>query len=138
MTIDLLELVISALLVIGGILGFVGSYGLIKLPDLMTRLHAPTKTTTLAVGSVLIASMLWFAFRDGHVSFHELMISLFLFLTAPLTANFIAKAHLHRNVRAEALPDPGDGTVWAGYLEPKDEVVDEPAILPEEGIGDAL
>ena len=136
--IDPVDLVISLLLVIGGILGFVGSYGLIKLPDLMTRLHAPTKTTTLAVGSVILASMLWFAFREDHVSFHELMISLFLFLTAPLTANFIAKAHLHRNIRAEALPPPGDGTVWAGYQEPDDEVVDEPAILPEVGVGDAL
>ena len=80
------EILVSALLVIGGLLGLIGSWGLVKLPDLMTRLHAPTKTTTLGVGSVLIASMLWFAFREDHLSFHELLISIFLFLTAPLTA----------------------------------------------------
>lgn len=136
--IDLFELLISVLLVVGGILGVIGSYGLIKLPDLMTRLHAPTKTTTLGVGSVLIASMLWFAFREDHFSFHELMISLFLFLTAPLTANFIAKAHLHRNVDAAALPPTGDEAPWAGYMEPDDDAVEEPAILPPEGVGDAL
>ncbi|GHE03420.1 cation:proton antiporter [Defluviimonas sp. 20V17] len=132
------EIGVSTLLVIGGALGLIGSYGLIKLPDLMTRLHAPTKTTTLGVGAVLIASMLWFAGRHGQINFHELLISIFLFLTAPLTANFIAKAHLHRTGGYADLPPPGDGAVWAGQQPPEDEQVDEPAILPEEGVGDAL
>lgn len=134
----LIDIVISALLVLGGVLGVIGSFGLIKLPDLMTRLHAPTKTTTLGVGSVLIASMLWFAIYGDHFSFHEPMISIFLFLTAPLTANFIAKAHLHRHVTEDELPEPGDGSVWAGYQNPEDEKVDEPKFLPEEGVGKAL
>ena len=34
------DLIISVFLVIAGIFGLVGSYGLVKLPDLMTRLHA--------------------------------------------------------------------------------------------------
>lgn len=109
------EIVISALMVIGGVFGLVGSYGLVKLPDPMTRLHAPTKATTVGVGSVLIASMLYFAvFRDD-LSLHELMITLFLFLTAPITAHFIAKANMHRDWKAEDLPRPqGDGQ-WAIY-----------------------
>ena len=41
------EILITSCLVIGGIFGLVGSYGLLKLPDPMTRLHAPTKATTL-------------------------------------------------------------------------------------------
>ena len=49
------EIIVAAFLVIAGVFGFVGSYGLIKLPDPMTRLHGPTKTTTLGVGGVLIA-----------------------------------------------------------------------------------
>ncbi|WP_102222817.1 Na+/H+ antiporter subunit G [Acidimangrovimonas sediminis] len=132
------DIAVSILLVIGGLLGLIGSFGLVKLPDLMTRLHAPTKTTTLGVGSVLIASMLWFAVREGEVSFHELLISIFLFVTAPLTANFIAKAHLHREGHKEDLPEVGDGTVWAGQLAPEDEEIDEPHFLPEKGVGDAL
>ena len=43
------ELIISVALVISGIFGFVGSYGLIKLKDSVQRLHAPTKATTLGV-----------------------------------------------------------------------------------------
>lgn len=132
------DIVISALLVFGGLLGIVGSFGLIKLPDLMTRLHAPTKTTTLGVGAVLIASMLWFWVKKGDFTFHELLISIFLFLTAPLTANFIAKAHMHREAERTELPDLPDGAVWAGQQTPSDEVVDEPDILPEKGVGDAL
>ena len=46
------ELFISAFLVISGIFGFVGSYGLFKLKDNLQRLHAPTKATTLGVGCV--------------------------------------------------------------------------------------
>ena len=44
------DILIAAFLVIGGFFGLVGSYGLIKLPNPMTRLHAPTKATTLGVG----------------------------------------------------------------------------------------
>jgi multicomponent K+:H+ antiporter subunit G len=107
------ETAISALIVIGGFFLFVGSYGLAKLPDTLRRLHGPTKATTLGIGSLLIASMLYFAAR-GHFSIHELLITLFLFLTAPISANMVAKAHILRNEEARRmLPSatPGDG--WA-------------------------
>lgn len=110
---------IAALLVAAGIFGLVGSYGLIRLPDTMTRLHAPTKATTLGVGGVLIASMAWFWAAEGKVSWHELMITLFLFLTAPITANFIAKAQLHRDKVEDQLPPTGTGRAWATF-EPDD------------------
>jgi multicomponent K+:H+ antiporter subunit G len=111
----LAEILITACLVVAGVFGFVGSYGLLKLPDPMTRLHAPTKATTLGVGGVLIASMLYFLVLGNGLSFHELLITLFLFLTAPITANFIAKAQLHRNIRADDLPKTGTGRPWATY-----------------------
>lgn len=123
------DIIISATLVISGIFGIVGSFGLIKLPDMMTRLHAPTKATTLGVGGVLIASMVYFATKADHISFHELMITLFLFLTAPITANFIAKAHLHREEKPENLPPTGTGSTWAGFEEkaqPKRDALERP------------
>jgi multicomponent K+:H+ antiporter subunit G len=109
------EFVVSALLVVAGIFGLVGSYGLIRLPDTMRRLHAPTKATTVGVGGVLLASMGYFAFFAGHVSFHELLITLFLFLTAPITATFIAKAHLHRAERPSDLPRSSTGAAWSTF-----------------------
>lgn len=107
------EIAISAALVIGGIFGLVGSFGLIKLDDPMSRLHAPTKATTLGVGGVLIASMLFSIGILGQWSVHELLITFFLLLTAPITAHFIAKAHLHRKPDKEDLPSAGTDKCWA-------------------------
>lgn len=113
------DIIISLFLVIGGIFGLVGSIGLIKLPDPMTRLHGPTKATTLGVGGVLIASMALSFVGAPTISFHELLITLFLLLTAPITAHFIAKAHLHRN--PTELPPTGTGRGWATYDDPHSE-----------------
>lgn len=109
------EIVLAVFLVFAGIFGLVGSYGLIKLPDPMTRLHAPTKATTLGVGGVLVASMLYVYFAKGQLSFHELMITLFLFLTAPITAHFLAKANMHTNVDRATIPPPTGDRPWAVY-----------------------
>ena len=113
----LAELIVSLALVISGIFGFVGSYGLIKLKDTVQRLHAPTKATTLGVGGVLVASMIYFA-KTGYVSVHELLITLFLFLTAPITANFIAKTYMARNMAKKELPDSTGAYGWSVYDDP--------------------
>lgn len=110
-----IELLITALLVLAGLFAIVGSYGLIRLPDPMTRLHAPTKATTLGIGGVLIASMLWFWATEGRFSAHELLITLFLFLSAPITALFIGKVHLHLRQKPDTLPPTGAACDWATY-----------------------
>jgi multicomponent K+:H+ antiporter subunit G len=115
------EIAIAALLVVAGVFGFVGSFGLIKLSDAMSRLHAPTKATTVGVGSVLIASMLHAWLVEGRLSMHELLITLFLFVTAPVTAHFIAKAHMHRHENEADLPDPEGDTGWAVFDRPADD-----------------
>ena len=90
------EAIVSLLIVLGGGFALVGSWGLVRLPSLMERLHAPTKATTLGLGAVLAASVVYFQLRQGTWTTHELLISAFLFLTAPISANMIAKVHLHR------------------------------------------
>lgn len=65
------ELLITISLVVSGIFGLVGSYGLVKLKDSLQRLHAPTKATTLGVGGVLVASMIYFYAKTGYLSVHE-------------------------------------------------------------------
>lgn len=115
------EIIVSALLVMGGFFGFVGSYGLVKLPDQMTRLHAPTKSATLGVGAVLIASLVWFPLQHGAFTWHELLITLFLLLTAPVTGNVIAKANMHTNWRPEEIPQPEPGKTWSTYGQPHDK-----------------
>lgn len=109
------EITVAVFLLIAGLFGIVGSYGLIRLPDPMTRLHAPTKATTLGVGGVLIASMIYIFATEGRVSLHELLITIFLLLTAPITALFIAKVHVHLSEKPDTLPTPGKGTGWANF-----------------------
>ncbi len=109
------EFLIAFALIVGGIFGLVGSFGLVKLRNTMQRLHAPTKATTLGVGGVLIASMLYFFLIKGALSFHELMITMFLFLTAPVSANFISKTYMLHSVGQDEIPSTGRDVGWAGY-----------------------
>ena len=113
------EFAIAALIVKGAVFLLVGSYGLAKLPDTMRRLHGPTKATTLGIGSLLIASMLYFLIEHGDLSMHELLITIFLFLTAPVTAHMISKAHILRDhSRRLELPPTGRDPGWATLDEP--------------------
>ena len=96
----LLELIVSIFLLIGGGFILVGSIGLMRLPDFMMRLHAPTKATTLGMGGLLIASLILFNLREpGHISVHELLITIFLFITAPVSAHMMAKTALHQKLK---------------------------------------
>lgn len=94
-----LDLAISALVITGVAFALVGSWGLARLSDFFRRLHGPSKATTLGVGCVLIGSALWFAWQ-GKPSLHELLITLFLFLTAPVSAHLLVKAALKLDPRA--------------------------------------
>lgn len=122
------EIVIAALILTGAAFILIGSWGLVRLPSTMERLHGPTKATTLGLGALLLASMIYFQVRVGTWSAHELLISLFLFITAPISANMIAKVHLHR-LRTGAVaepegiagrpPRPNDLSDWATFETPR-------------------
>ena len=109
------EAVVALLILIGAFFLVVGSLGLAKLPDLMRRLHGPTKATTLGIGALLISSMLYFTIFQGDLSIHEVLIALFLFLTAPVTAQMIAKAFIlsERQANRTPLPSTGRPVGWA-------------------------
>lgn len=100
------EWLAAALLLTGAFFSLVGAFGLVRLPDFFMRLHAPTKASTLGVGGMLLASMI-LAAAEGRMGFAELLITLFVFVTAPVSANLMAQAALHLRVtgRAPAPPD---------------------------------
>ena len=93
-----IELIVSVFLIVGAIFVFIGSLGLAKLPDFYTRLHAPTKATTLGMSCLLVASIVLVTYRQGYLSLHELLITLFLLITAPVTAHMLAKTAMHHRV----------------------------------------
>ncbi|HEU0199708.1 MAG TPA: Na+/H+ antiporter subunit G [Burkholderiaceae bacterium] len=100
-----LDALLAFLVVTGAAFALIGSLGLAKLSDFLKRLHGPTKATTLGVGCVLVASMVFFSLR-GEVSLHELLVTLFLFMTAPVSAHLLMKATLRLNPKL-APPVPG-------------------------------
>ena len=99
------EGLIAVLALLGAGFALVGSFGLVKLSDFGKRLHGPTKATTLGVGCVLIASMLWFGLT-GQPSLHELLITAFLFFTAPVSAHLLIKAAMKLDQSLKAPPPP--------------------------------
>ncbi|HRH86995.1 MAG TPA: Na+/H+ antiporter subunit G [Rubrivivax sp.] len=100
------QLPIAVMLAVGGVFTLVGVIGMLRFPDFYMRLHAPTKATTLGVGGLLLASIVA-GFAHGVWLPHELLITLFLFVTAPVSANLLAKAalHLRADSRAPVPPD---------------------------------
>lgn len=101
----MLDVLLSLLVLAGALLTFIGSLGLIRLRDFYSRLHAPTKATTLGVGSLLLASALYFSTHGQGVSLHEVLVTVFLFITAPVSAHLLSKAALHLKLRSlAALP----------------------------------
>jgi multicomponent K+:H+ antiporter subunit G len=106
------EIFLAVILIGGGIFALVGSYGLIRLPRPMQRLHAPTKATTIGVGAALLASSLG-GLPGGSLGLQEWLITLFLLLTAPVSALFLAKTLILRGEADPYLPDPGTGSPWA-------------------------
>lgn len=91
---EILEIFLSALILIGAMFTLIGSIGLAKLHDFYQRLHGPTKASTLGVGAILIASAIYFSVSD-RLSLHEVLITVFLFITAPIGAHLMAKAAIH-------------------------------------------
>lgn len=108
----IVDILIAALIIIGAFFMLVGSIGLLKLDNPMSRLHAPTKAATLGIGALLFASILN-SFATGEGTLQQLLVMGFLFVTAPITGNFIAKVHMHRHRARNNLPPPPDEKNWA-------------------------
>lgn len=93
-----IEALLSLFLIIGSLFVLIGAIGLYRLPDFFMRLHGPTMVATLGVGSLLVASMIFFAQNGDGLSLHELLIVLFLFITAPVSAHMLIKAALQQKL----------------------------------------
>lgn len=106
-------------LVVGSIFTLVGAIGLLKFNDGMTRLHAPTKVGTVGVGALLLASIIFNGvFGEGAIQ--ELLIMGFLFVTAPISAHFIAKVNMHRGA-CDTPPELPENEQWATFDLPASE-----------------
>jgi multicomponent K+:H+ antiporter subunit G len=103
---------VSLLLILGGFIILTGAVGLLRLPSFYQRIHGPAITVTLGAGCVLIASMITFTTLQSRIVIHELLISIFVLMTAPVVSMMIMRAAVYRDMRsgkldsAEYLRDP--------------------------------
>jgi multicomponent K+:H+ antiporter subunit G len=88
------EATVAALLLVGAFFLVVGAIGFVRFPDFFMRQQAPAKSSTLGVGGVLAASIVaqW---AEGGPALREILIGLFLLVTAPVSAHLLAQAALH-------------------------------------------
>jgi multicomponent K+:H+ antiporter subunit G len=99
-------LIVAVLLLLGGGLALIGSFGLLRLQGFYERVHAPTLGTTLGIGCVLAASMLFFSLLQMRFILHEILIAVLMVVTTPVTLMLLARAALYRDrvERSEAVP----------------------------------
>ncbi|MET0186473.1 MAG: monovalent cation/H(+) antiporter subunit G [Achromobacter sp.] len=87
----------SVLLIVGGILALTGSIGLLRLKTFYKRIHSPTLGNTFGSFCVLAASIITSSAIVGRPVLHEVMITVFLILTSPVTAMMLMRAAVFRN-----------------------------------------
>ena len=95
-------LLAAVFVLLGAGLTATGSFGLLRLPRFYARVHAPTLGTTLGIGFVLMASILYFSVSQQRPVLHEILITVFVTLTTPVTLMVLARAALFRD-EAEAI-----------------------------------
>lgn len=84
---------ITILLIISGtILSVLSAFGIVRLPDVYTRIHAATKSASLGVLCILIGVFIHFWFVHGEISVRLLLGILFIFLTAPAAGHMICRS----------------------------------------------
>ncbi|WP_209424474.1 monovalent cation/H(+) antiporter subunit G [Pararhodobacter sp. SW119] len=98
----MIEILTGILLLGGGAFVLIAAIGIVRLPDLLTRMHASTKAGTL--GSLLVLAGLAVHVGSAEVISKAIATSLFLLLTAPIAAHMIGRAY----ARTERRKRPGD------------------------------
>ncbi|MDP1730343.1 MAG: monovalent cation/H(+) antiporter subunit G [Devosia sp.] len=84
------QYIAAALMVIGALFSLLAGIGILRLPDLYTRMHAASKAGVVGAGLVLFAIAM--ASGDGPVVLRAILGILFLLLTTPVAAHLLARA----------------------------------------------
>jgi len=90
-------LLAALFLFVGALLSLIGSVGLLRFKTFYERVHAPTLGTTLGAGCILIASMVYFSVNETRWVIHELLITVFLTVTTPVSLMLLVRAADYRD-----------------------------------------
>ncbi|MEN1966742.1 Na+/H+ antiporter subunit G [Lentibacillus sp. N15] len=93
------EFITALLILIGSIMSVISAIGIIRFPDVYTRSHAATKSSTLAVLLTLLGAFLYFWASESRISVRLLLGILFVFTTAPVAGHLIIRAAYRAHVK---------------------------------------
>jgi multicomponent Na+:H+ antiporter subunit G len=96
---DIAETLIALVIFIGGVISFISALGIIRFPDVYTRSHAATKSSTVGVLLSLTGSFLYIWLVDQFISVRLILGILFVFITAPVSGHLIIRAAYRSNVK---------------------------------------
>lgn len=116
---------VALLLVVGASIVLTGALGLLRLPTFYQRMHGPAIIVTLGAGSLLLASMVYFTVAQSRLVIHEIIIGVFLLLTAPVVAMTVTRAALYRDLRARRQDTGATGAVYQLAEETGEKILDE-------------
>jgi multicomponent Na+:H+ antiporter subunit G len=91
------EIIAGVFILIGTIISLISAIGLVRLPDVYTRSHAASKSSTVGVLFILIGTLLYFLISEGYFSIRLILGIVFVFLTAPVAAHVICRAAYRAN-----------------------------------------
>ena len=103
---------VGLLLILGGSIVVIGALGLMRLPNFYQRIHGPAISITLGAGCLLIASMIYFTALQSRFVIHELIITVFVLLTAPVVSMLLLRASVYRDLRARKKTEALAGGVY--------------------------
>ena len=90
-------LLVAFFLLLGSGLTLLGAIGMLQFQTFYERVHAPTLGTTWGAGGILIASMIYFCIVSSRPVLHELLITVFVVVTTPVSLMLLARAALYRD-----------------------------------------
>lgn len=94
---DWAAILTSVLVLLGAGLTLIGTIGLLRFNSFYARVHAPTLGTTLGIGCILLASILYYSVLQSRPVFHEILIAIFVTITTPVTLMLLVNAALYRD-----------------------------------------
>lgn len=93
------ELIPALLILVGTIFTFLSAVGLVRFPDLYTRSHAASKSSTLGVLCTLLGTLCYFWISEGYFSIRLILGIFFVFLTTPVAAHLMCRAAYRSNLK---------------------------------------
>ncbi|MCM3789763.1 Na+/H+ antiporter subunit G [Domibacillus indicus] len=106
---QIVELIAALMVLLGGIIALISAYGILTLPDVYTRSHAGTKSSTLAVLLALTGVFIYFWSTEHYISIRLVLGIVFLYLTAPVAGHLICRAAY--NAEAKMVEEPVESSL---------------------------